>query len=217
MSVAECIDHHGMIDHQIDRRERIDALGIAAQIDHRLTHRGEIDHGRHPGEILHQHARRAERDLAVGLTRLQPRADSLDIPGRDRAAILQPHQILEQHLQGKRQRRKIAQLRRRRGVRQAVVGIALAGDFQRLLGLQRVLAGIFHFWAPETASALDIASAKAQTTALSSRLDCRRSQCDGRGRATPSSPRRSTTLPHLSPDLNNADWAIDLRRNPPLK
>jgi hypothetical protein len=34
---------------------------------HGVAHRGEIDHRRHAGEILHQHARRAEGDLAVEL------------------------------------------------------------------------------------------------------------------------------------------------------
>ncbi len=41
-------------------------LGVAAELRHRLAHGGEIDHRRHAGEILHQHPRRAERDLALG-------------------------------------------------------------------------------------------------------------------------------------------------------
>ena len=41
-------------------------LGIAAELRHGVAHRGEIDHGRHAGEVLHQHARRAEGDLALG-------------------------------------------------------------------------------------------------------------------------------------------------------
>ena len=62
---AEIVDHHRMVDDQIDRRERVDLLRIAAELDHRLAHRREIDHRRHAGQILHQHARRAEGDLAV--------------------------------------------------------------------------------------------------------------------------------------------------------
>ncbi len=64
--VAELVDLHRMVDHQIDRRQRVDLVGIAAEIDHRLAHRREIDDGRDAGQILHQDARRAERDLALG-------------------------------------------------------------------------------------------------------------------------------------------------------
>ena len=64
---AESVDHHRMVDDEIDRRQRIDLLRVAAELRHRVAHRGEIDHGGHAGEVLHQHARRPERDLAVAL------------------------------------------------------------------------------------------------------------------------------------------------------
>jgi hypothetical protein len=34
---------------------------------HRVAHRGEIDHRRHAGEILHQHARRAGSGRTMNL------------------------------------------------------------------------------------------------------------------------------------------------------
>jgi hypothetical protein len=58
--VAEEVHDHGVVDDEIDRHQRVDLLGIAAELLHRVAHRGEIDHRRHAGEILHQHARRAE-------------------------------------------------------------------------------------------------------------------------------------------------------------
>ena len=69
---AEIVDHDRMVDHQIDRRERIDALGIAAEARHRLAHRRQIDHRRHAGQILHQHAGGPERDLAPRGLCLEP-------------------------------------------------------------------------------------------------------------------------------------------------
>ena len=70
--VAEEVHDHGMIDHEIDRHQRIDLLGIAAELLHRVAHRGEIDHRRNAGEILHQHPRRTECDFMLERALLQP-------------------------------------------------------------------------------------------------------------------------------------------------
>ena len=72
--VAEIVDDDRMVDDQIDGHQRIDLLRIAAQRRHRVAHRGEIDHRRHAGEVLHQHARRAEGDLVLGLAALSSQA-----------------------------------------------------------------------------------------------------------------------------------------------
>ena len=61
---AEIVDDDGMIDDEIDRHERIDLLRIAAELGHRVAHRGQIDDGGNAGEILHEHARRPKGDLA---------------------------------------------------------------------------------------------------------------------------------------------------------
>ena len=77
---AEIIDHHRMVDDEIDRHQRIDLVRIAAERHHRVAHRGEIDHRRHAGEILHQHARRAKGDLVLLLAAIvEPRGDRLDV------------------------------------------------------------------------------------------------------------------------------------------
>ncbi len=55
---AECIDipkiiHlHGMVNHQLGGKQRIDALRIAAHALHGFAHGGEIDDRGHPCEIL---------------------------------------------------------------------------------------------------------------------------------------------------------------------
>ena len=63
---AEFVDDDRMIDDEIDRHERIDLVGVAAELGHRIAHRREIDDGGNTGEILHQDARRTEGDLLLG-------------------------------------------------------------------------------------------------------------------------------------------------------
>jgi hypothetical protein len=92
---AEIIDHHGMIDHEVDRRERIDLLGVAAEVLHGRAHGREVDDRGHAGEILHQHAGRAIGDLAIGAAVLQPGGHGLDVVDRDGAAILVAQQVLQ--------------------------------------------------------------------------------------------------------------------------
>jgi hypothetical protein len=66
---------------------------------------GEIDDSRHPGEILHQHARWAERNLEFGGLGLEPFGDGLDVVFCNRPAVLIAQQIFEQHFHRKGQTR----------------------------------------------------------------------------------------------------------------
>ena len=86
--VAEMIDRDRMVDDEIHRNQRIDLLRIAAEMVHGVAHGGEIDHRRHAGEILHQHARRPKRDLALRCLGLEPLRDRLDVLFGDGAAVL---------------------------------------------------------------------------------------------------------------------------------
>ena len=98
--VAEMIDHDGMIDHEIDRHQRIDPRGIAAQPLHPVAHRREVDHRGHAGEILHQHARGTKADLGAGRSAvLGPPRQRLDIGARHGLAVLEPQQVLQQYLE----------------------------------------------------------------------------------------------------------------------
>ena len=106
---AEMVDHHRMVDDEIDRRERIDAAGIAAEGGHGGAHRGEVHHRRHAGEVLHQHAGRPVGDLAPAAPVGHPVADSADILDADAAAVLEAEQVLQQHLEGERQAGDIAE------------------------------------------------------------------------------------------------------------
>ena len=79
VAVAEEIHRHRVVDDEIDRHQRIDLLRLAAEVLHRIAHRGEIDHRRHAGEILHQHARRAKGHVAVRCLGLEPLREGEDV------------------------------------------------------------------------------------------------------------------------------------------
>ncbi len=52
VALGEVVDLNRMVDDQLDRLQRVDFLGIAAEPDHAVAHRGEIDHCGHSSEIL---------------------------------------------------------------------------------------------------------------------------------------------------------------------
>jgi hypothetical protein len=94
-----------MIDDEVDRDERVDPLGVTAERPHGVAHRREVDDGRHAGEILHEDARGAIRDLALGLAAVEaPGGDCLDVGLGDRAAVLEAQQVLEKDLHRDRER-----------------------------------------------------------------------------------------------------------------
>ncbi len=53
--VAEEVHDDRVIDDEIDRHQRVDLFGVAAERLHGVAHGGEIDDRRNAGEILHQH------------------------------------------------------------------------------------------------------------------------------------------------------------------
>ncbi len=101
--VAEEVDVDRVIDDQIDRHQRIDLLRVAAERLHGVAHRGQIDHRRHAGEILHQHPRRAEGKFMLRGFGLEPLCDRLDVFLGDRAPVFIAQQVLEEHLHRERQ------------------------------------------------------------------------------------------------------------------
>ena len=139
-AIAEGIDHDRMIDDEIDGGERVDLARIVAHRLHRVAHGREIDHRRHAGEILHQHPRRPEGDLAIGALRLQPARHGLDILGADRAAILVAQEILEQHLEGERQAGDVAEPVFLRSLEAEIIETTRA-DLERPARLETVQGG----------------------------------------------------------------------------
>ena len=52
---AEGVDLHRVVYDQFRRRQRVDLPRVAAEFPHRVAHRGEIDEGGNPGEVLQDH------------------------------------------------------------------------------------------------------------------------------------------------------------------
>ena len=134
---AEEVDHHRVVDDEVDRHQRVDLGRIAAEALHGVAHGGEVDHGRHAGEVLHQHARRAIGDLDRGGLGLQPLEHGLDVGGLDRAPVLVPQQVLHQHFERERQLGEPGEPVLL-GIRQREVLVGLGADLQRLPALEAV-------------------------------------------------------------------------------
>src|SRR5207249_10014317 len=49
---AELVDLHGVVDHELGGDQRVDPRRISTEVGHRVTHGGEVDDGRDPGEVL---------------------------------------------------------------------------------------------------------------------------------------------------------------------
>ena len=85
-----------VIDDQIHRHLRVDALGVAAHFHHRVTKGREVNHGGHASEVLKDHARRAEGNLptlAIG----GPASDGAHVFLADEEAVEVAQRTLEEH------------------------------------------------------------------------------------------------------------------------
>ena len=69
---AEEVDLHRVVDHQVDRHQRVDLLRIAAEPLHGASHGRQIDHARHAGEVLQDHPGRLEGHFDPGRGRRVP-------------------------------------------------------------------------------------------------------------------------------------------------
>src|SRR6185437_10917684 len=99
---AELVDLHRVVDHEIDRLQRVDALRVAAERLERVAHRGEIDDRWNAGEILEQHAARSKGDLLLDAALGIPLGERGDVVFLDELIVLVPQQILEEDLEAER-------------------------------------------------------------------------------------------------------------------
>jgi hypothetical protein len=95
---TEAVDLDRVIDHELDRLQRVDRFRVAAEGRHRVAHGGQIDHRRDAREILQQDAARPVRDLARAGRSRRPACERGDVVARDAAAVFEAQQILEQNL-----------------------------------------------------------------------------------------------------------------------
>ncbi len=134
---AELVDLHRVIDDEIGGLQRIDLLGIAAELRDGVAHRREIDHGGDAGEILEQHARDAERDLLLDTLRRIPLRERLDVAPFHEGAVLVPEEILEEDFERERQPAD----RRRVEFREVEERVVLPRDGESRAGMERIQRG----------------------------------------------------------------------------
>ncbi len=77
--ITKVINGYGVVNHEVDGGKRVHFSRIAAEAFNRLTHGGEIDHGRHAGKVLHQDPCRAVGNFSVGMGILKPSRQRLNI------------------------------------------------------------------------------------------------------------------------------------------
>ena len=88
------VDLHRVIDHELGGKQRVDLLGVAAELAHRVAHRREVDDRGDAREVLEQDSRGRERDLARRLRLRVPSRNGLDV-----LVVTEPKDVLEQDLQ----------------------------------------------------------------------------------------------------------------------
>ena len=148
------VDLHRVIDDEVDRLQRVDPLRIAAERRDRVAHRGEVDHGRHAGEVLQQHARGAERDLLLAAAAHVPLGQRDDVVALHEGVVFVAQEILEQDLEAERQATGAAARRFLDGG-EAVDDVLLAVDAKRraapegILGCHWTCLSTRGFWPSE--------------------------------------------------------------------
>ena len=102
LGLAEMIHHDRMIDHEISGRKRVNPVRITLQTRDRFTHRGEIHHRRHSGEILHQDTGWRKGNLGFATRRRLPPCQRLDIIDGRVGPVFGSEKIFQENLQGHR-------------------------------------------------------------------------------------------------------------------
>ena len=109
---SETIHLHGVIDDELGGLQRIDPRRVAAHGLHRLAHGCEIDHCGNAGEVLHQHACRAEGDFLVRSRFRVPIEQRVNVFALDGQTVLIAQQVLQQDFQRERQSSKLRLIER---------------------------------------------------------------------------------------------------------
>ena len=134
---------HRMVNHQVGRDQGIDLLWIAAQARHGRAQCGQINHGRHAGEVLHDNAPGHERNLDRRRRLWIPGRQVDDVPLRDQELVPVAQRGFEQNLDRKRQARDRRQPRLFQGGQPVVVNLARCG-FQGSAGTEFIVGEICH-------------------------------------------------------------------------
>ncbi len=101
-AVAEAVDLHRVVDHEVGRHQRVDQVRVAAELGHRVAHRGEVDDAGDAGEVLHHHARGQERHLGRRAGVGAPAGQGPHVLLGHEAAAAVAQDALQQHLDRER-------------------------------------------------------------------------------------------------------------------
>ena len=107
---AIVIDHHRVIDHQIDRHQRLNALGVFAQFHRDTSHRRQVGQQRHTGEVLQHHAGDHKRDLMRARRVRLPVCHLRDVLWRDAQAVAMAQDGLQHDAQRDGQALEVGEL-----------------------------------------------------------------------------------------------------------
>ena len=102
------IDLHAVIDHEIDRHQRLDHLRVLAELLHFRAHRGQIDQQRHAREVLQHNAGNGERNFILAGVLRVPVCQILHIRLGDLLAVQIAQQGLQHDADGNGQLRDFA-------------------------------------------------------------------------------------------------------------
>ena len=87
---AKLVHLHGVVDHELGGKLRVDAGRVAAEVAHGIAHGSEVDDRRHAGEVLEQDPGRPEGDLVVRLGGRVPAGDRPHLLGGAATEGLRP-------------------------------------------------------------------------------------------------------------------------------
>ncbi len=107
VGAAVVVDLHRMVDDEVRGAQRFDDLGILALRFRGFAHRGEVDHQRHAGHVLQQHARDHDRHFLAARRLGLPVGEMLQVRFGDFLAVEVAQRGFEHHAQAHRQARNL--------------------------------------------------------------------------------------------------------------
>ena len=119
IAAAEVVDHHRVVDDQVDRHQGLDALGVLAELVGHVAHGGEVCQQGHAGEVLEHHAGEHEWNLVGAVVIGLPARKLPNVGLGHLLAIAVAQHRLEHDANGHRQARHLGQaslFERRQGI-----------------------------------------------------------------------------------------------------
>ena len=138
--VSKFVDHDRVVNHKVDRVQRVDLFGVATERHKTIAHGRKINNRRNAGKVLHEHAGRTIGDFAGILAALVgPLGKRFDVVHGDGLAILKAEHVFQHNFQRGGQAGEVSEARSF-GSRDRVIGDRLVPDGERFTSFGGVLA-----------------------------------------------------------------------------